>query len=179
MNVFPLLVCPYARIVQLYPSKNRDRIGLAVDSNISYWVVEGPWTWSKVKVCFLAAPPVETAGAPAFARELETGSIETEVEELAWMTERWKRWGMDWESWLVGGRIRRAARRVRLSSTNTARRIAILTDLYRGRRRGRRARGCHDGSVQRRLANCSPKSHWSAVAEHPSSHTRVCLSPLL
>lgn len=86
-------------------------IGLAVDSNNSYCEVGGPWTWSKVKACFLGAEPpeeVDAPGAPAPARAFEGDSIETEVEEVVWITERWKRTGMEVESWVVGGRIRSA-----------------------------------------------------------------------
>ena len=30
------------------------------------------------------------------------------MEEVVWITERWKRTGIEFESWVVGGRIRSA-----------------------------------------------------------------------
>jgi len=86
VNVFPLLVWPYARIVQLNPSVKRDTSGFAVDSKRTYWVVGGGCTWSNVKTCFFAAEPgraVGTAGEPVLPEALEGASIETEVEEVA------------------------------------------------------------------------------------------------
>lgn len=110
MKVFPLLVCPYASIVQLKPSINRETRGLAVDVKRSYCVVGGGWTWSKEKTCFLAAEPAAkaAAGEPDPEVALEDDSIVIDVEEVALMTERWNREGIEAESWVVGGRIRRA-----------------------------------------------------------------------
>jgi len=106
-------------------------------------VVGGGCTWSKVKTCFLGpvAAAVGAAGAPAPAKALEGDSMEMEVLELACMTERWKRAGMDVESWLVGGRIRRAVTSVSTISYKIT--TLVRTNLYRGRRCGRRARGGH------------------------------------
>lgn len=89
--VFPLLVCPYARIVQLKPSRKRETSGRAVPSNSSYCVVAGGCTWSKVKDCFLAAELAAEAGDaedPVPVNVPEGGSMTTEVEEVVWMTER-------------------------------------------------------------------------------------------
>lgn len=68
--------------MQLKPSVKREIRGRAVDSNISYCVVGGPWTWSNVKTCFLLAPVAEDEDAPAFATAAEVGSIDTELEEV-------------------------------------------------------------------------------------------------
>jgi len=96
-------------MVQLNPSVKRDTRGRAVDSKSSYCVVGGGCTWSNVKTCFLGPePPDEACGVCGPPAPPEGVSIETEVEELACMTERWKRAGMDVESCVVGGRIRRA-----------------------------------------------------------------------
>lgn len=118
-------------------------IGLAVDSNISYCEVGGPRTWSKVKACFLAAELPEEGGAPgapAPARAFEGVSMAIEVEEVVWITERWKRTGMEVESWVVGGRIRSAATGEQGVNETEKRR---LTNLDRGRRCRRRGRGGH------------------------------------
>ena len=96
-------------MVQLNPSVKREIRGWAVDSNISYWVVGGPWTWSNVNTCFLLAPVADAEGAPAFTTAADGGSTETELDDVGCTTERWKRAGIDVESWFVGGRIRTAA----------------------------------------------------------------------
>lgn len=83
------------------PSTKREIKGMAVDWNISYWVAGGPWTLSKVKACFLGPALLDEAaapGAPAPARAIEGVSIAMEVEEVAWITERWKRTGIEVES---------------------------------------------------------------------------------
>jgi hypothetical protein len=64
-----------------------------------------------VKTCFLgpeAAEILDADGAPDPVSATEGDSIETEVLEVFCMTERWKRAGMEVESWVVEGRIRRA-----------------------------------------------------------------------
>ena len=99
-------------MVQLNPSTKRDTRGRAVESNSSYWLVGGGCTWSNVKTCFLGVDATETSadGAPAPAKALEGDSIDTEVEEAACITERWNRAGIEVESWVVEGRIRRAVK---------------------------------------------------------------------
>lgn len=98
-------------MVQLNPSTKRDMRGCAVEVKSACWVVEGPWTWSKVNVCFL---PADAVGAAAAVLEPTDEGVEviastaTVVVETALMTVLWKRAGMEVESWLVGGRIRRA-----------------------------------------------------------------------
>lgn len=86
--------------MQLNPSTKRDTRGRAVESKSSYWVVAGGCTWSNVKNCFLGVDVTEANadGAPAPAKALEGDSIETEVEETACITERWKRAGIEVES---------------------------------------------------------------------------------
>ncbi len=49
----------------------------------------------------------------------EGDSIVTDVEEVACMTERWKRAGIEVESCVVGGRMRRAVARNVVSTTTT------------------------------------------------------------
>ena len=64
-----------------------------------------------MNTCFLGPDAAEVpvaAGAPDPVSATEGDSIETEVLEVFCMTERWKRAGMEVESWFVGGRIRRA-----------------------------------------------------------------------
>lgn len=88
-------------MVQLKPSRKRDTRGFAVDSKSSYCVVGGGCTWSKVKDCFLELAALEgpgDAGAPAPAKLLEGDSIDIEVVEVACITERWKRAGIEVES---------------------------------------------------------------------------------
>jgi hypothetical protein len=80
--------------VQLNPSRNRAIRGCVVAWKSACWVVSCPWTWSNVKCCFLAlaagegdggavtVPPPGAAGADVVA------SMETEVDEEAWMTVR-------------------------------------------------------------------------------------------
>lgn len=77
--------------MQLKPSRKRDTRGRAVASNSSYCVVAGGCTWSKVKACFLDAEPAAAVGGavdPVPVNVPEGGSMTTEVEEVAWMTER-------------------------------------------------------------------------------------------
>ena len=101
-----------------------------------------------MKTCFLGpeAGPAGAEGAPEPANALEGDSIETEVGERACMTARWKRGGMEVESCVVGGRMRRAGQCVRLKRQRGRRRAR--TNLHRGRRGGRRARGGHGCSSQ-------------------------------
>lgn len=68
-----------------------------------------------MKNCFFGVDATEANadGAPAPANALEGDSMETELEEAACITERWKRAGIEVESWVVGGRIRRAEITVR------------------------------------------------------------------
>jgi hypothetical protein len=109
--VLPEEVWPYARIVQLKPSTKREMRGSALAVNISCWVAGGPCTRSKEKTCFFAAAAAEAAEAGGAAPPVGGPvalSTETWFEEVAWITERWKRAGMEDESWFVGGRIRRA-----------------------------------------------------------------------
>ena len=63
-----------------------------------------------MKYCFfgVAGTEANADGAPAPAKALEGDSIETELGEAACITERWKRAGIEVESWVVGGRMRRA-----------------------------------------------------------------------
>lgn len=85
-------------MVQLNPSTKRDIRGSAVDVNIACCVVGGGWTWSKEKTCFLPAAAAEAAEAAGAGPPVEgpvEDSTETEVEEAAWITERWKRAGME------------------------------------------------------------------------------------
>ena len=93
VKVLPLLVWPYARIVQLKPSMKREIRGCAVDVNMACWVVAGEWTWSKLNTCFLA-DGAAGAGAPPLAVD-ETGSTATVFDETALTTDRWKRAGME------------------------------------------------------------------------------------
>jgi hypothetical protein len=85
VNVFPLLVCPYARIVQLKPSMKREMRGCAVLVKSECWVTVGGWTWSKVKTCFF---PIEVEGEAAVAEPevvgvAEEASTVTLVEDVA------------------------------------------------------------------------------------------------
>jgi len=82
--VLPELVCPYARMVQLKPSKNLEMRGYAVDVKIACWVVEGPWTWSKVNCCFFVATVWAVDGVVVGAELADSGSTETEVSETGW-----------------------------------------------------------------------------------------------
>lgn len=82
MNVFPLLVWPYARTVQLKPSRKREMRGRAVLVNRACCVVSGEWTWSKEKTCFFAFGVVGVATAaedPEVAGAAEDASIATLV----------------------------------------------------------------------------------------------------
>jgi hypothetical protein len=105
--------------VQLKPSTKCVISGSAVEVKSVCCVVVGPCTWSKVKTCFLederaedeaAAAAWWEGGAAAAAPEGEDvlASTATLVGEMAVMTVRWKRAGMEVESWFVGGRMRRA-----------------------------------------------------------------------
>ena len=85
-------------------------------------MVGGGCTWSNVKGCFLGPEPVDAAGAepePVPVKVAEGDSIVTDVEEVACMTERWKRAGIEVESCVVGGRMRRAAAGDVVSTTTT------------------------------------------------------------
>ena len=93
VKVLPELVWPYARIVQLKPSRKRERSGRAVEVKSACWVLSGGWTWSNVKTCFLAlAAADELAAEAVLAPDAEgvedVASTVTEVEEAAWMTAR-------------------------------------------------------------------------------------------
>lgn len=55
--------------------------GLAAEVYNSYWVADGPWTWSKLKDCFLGADGDAAAeGAPG---AVVVASTETDVDEEA------------------------------------------------------------------------------------------------
>lgn len=75
-----------------------------------------------MKNCFFGVDGTEASadGAPAPAKALEGDSIETELGEAACITERWKRAGIEVESWVVGGRIRRAGIKSQTKSTITS-----------------------------------------------------------
>ena len=105
--VFPLEVWPYARTVQLKPSKKRVTSGWAVVVNIEYCVAFGSWTWSKLKICFFGGAAV-TPGVPWVGGPL-VASTWTWLFPPACMTARWNRWGIEFESCVVVGRIRTAA----------------------------------------------------------------------
>lgn len=87
-----------------------------------------------MKNCFFGVDDTEASadGAPAPAKALEGDSIETELEEAACITERWKRAGIEVESWVVGGRIRRAE--IRKVKKNQRLVVFKPTNLNRGRR---------------------------------------------
>jgi len=75
--------------------------------------VEGPCTWSKLKVCFLlveGAAAVADAATPAPGGADEEPSTETVVADIACITALWNRAGMEVASCAVDGRIRRAER---------------------------------------------------------------------
>lgn len=94
-------------------------------------MVGGGCTWSNVKGCFLGPEPVDAAGAepePVPVKVAEGDSIVTDVEEVACMTERWKRAGIEVESCVVGGRMRRAATG-RVVSTTTCGQTACTDQL--------------------------------------------------
>jgi len=68
------------------------------------------------------------------------------VEEVVWITERWKRTGIEFESWVVVGRIRSA----KGGKGMNEREREELTNLDRSRRCSRRGQGCHGQDSQRR-----------------------------
>lgn len=77
-----------------------------------------------MNVCFLAAAEVEAEGVgPAPAAAAETGSRVTALEDMGCTMARWKRVGMEWESWVVVGRMRRA---------DEAENVQCLEGAYRG-----------------------------------------------
>jgi hypothetical protein len=49
VKVFPVPVCPYAKIVPLYPSRTLSMMGRAVSSKIVYCLLFRPKVESKVK----------------------------------------------------------------------------------------------------------------------------------
>lgn len=139
-------------MVQLKPSIKREISGRAVVVKIACCVVAGACTWSKVKICFLpeAADEVDAAAAvlePTDEGVVDTASTDTLVGEMALMTVLWKRAGMEVESWLVGGRIRRAAVTRGERSTLFEIVVRILTNLNGGRRAVRRRRRRHVNNV--------------------------------
>jgi hypothetical protein len=86
VNVFPLLVCPYARIVQLNPSVKREIRGSAVLVKSECWVTVVGWTWSNVKTCFFPIVVEGDATAvaePEVAGVAEEASTVTLVEDVA------------------------------------------------------------------------------------------------